>query len=402
MGTGFTTEAHEQLRARVREFAESEIEPEIPRMEAERRVERDLVSAVARRGWVGVTVTPEDGITAVGHLAKTVIVEELSRVSGAIGAAVQALQLGVAKISHYGTAEQRAKWLPLIAAGDCLPTIAVTEEQSGGHVLGMEATAVREGDDYVLSGRKVFVGSSHIGDLHGVVVRTGPGSEGLTAFLVEADRPGLRLAPHRPAMGLHGFGFGELVFEDCRVPTSNRLGREGEGLELAHSSSILYGRANLAGVALGTHQALWEQTAAYTTETYRYGVPLARQPVVEQVLGRIQSRLMTARTLAYHAVSLLDAGVPCDAELMNAKLVGVELARESAQDAMDLHGGAGLFPDLPVERYFRDVQHLYAPAGTSEVQLLRLARMALGESRAQCSETLADRLVPGGRLALTT
>jgi alkylation response protein AidB-like acyl-CoA dehydrogenase len=130
-----------------------------------------------------------------GHLAKTIIIEELSRVSGAMGAMgamVQASQLGVAKIIHFGSDRQKKAWLPAIAAGDCRPTIAVTEPESGGHVLGMSASAVRDGDDYILNGRKVFVGNSHVGDLHGVVVRTGDGSKGLSASLVEAGRPGSR------------------------------------------------------------------------------------------------------------------------------------------------------------------------------------------------------------------
>jgi alkylation response protein AidB-like acyl-CoA dehydrogenase len=138
---------------------------------------------------------------------------------------------------HFGSDVQKRTWLPAIASGDCLPTIAVTEPDSGGYVLGMEATAERAGDEYVLNGRKIYIGNSHVGDLHGVVVRTGTGSRGLSAFLVESGRPGLSLAPHKQAMGLHGFSFGELVFDDCRVPAANMLGREGDGLAVAYSSS---------------------------------------------------------------------------------------------------------------------------------------------------------------------
>ncbi len=125
----------------------------------------------------------------LGHLAKTIIIEEVSRVSGAMGAAVQASQLGVAKVIHFGSPEQRSYWLPRFASGECLPTIAVTEPESGGHVLGMRSSAVRDGGDYILNGRKWFVGNSHVGDVHGVM-RTAAGSRGLTAFLVENGRPG--------------------------------------------------------------------------------------------------------------------------------------------------------------------------------------------------------------------
>lgn len=388
----FTDQRHEALRQRVREFAEREIRPHIADMEASRSVCHGLSRQIARQGWIGATVKRGYGGMGAGHLAKTVIIEELSRVSAAMGAMVQASQLGVAKIIHFGSEEQKKTWLPAIAAGECLPTIAVTEPQSGGHVLGMTSSAVRDGDDYVLNGRKIYVGNSHVGDLHGVVVRTGEGSDGLSAFLVEHHRPGFRVGAQKATMGLHGFSFGELFFDDCRVPAANMLGREGDGLAVAYSSSVLYGRPNLTAVSLGIHQAVLEETARFCAERQRYGKPLAALNNIKLKLGRIQSRLLLARLAAYHAVHLLDRGEPCDAELMNAKLVNVESALESARDAMDIHAACGLFTDRPVERYLRDAHHIFAPAGTSDVQLLRLGELALGSVRGEWSSRLADRV----------
>lgn len=385
----FTTEFHERLRAQVRAFAEAEVRPRIPEMEASKAVQHELSQLIAWQGWLGVTIDPAYGGMGAGHVAKTIIIEELARVSGAMGAMVQASQLGVAKIIHFGSDSQKKTWLPEIAAGGCLPTIAVTESGSGGHVLGMEATAHRDGDDYILNGAKVFVGNSHVGDLHGVVVRTGPGSKGLSAFLVEADRPGFSLAPHRPAMGLHGFSFGELIFNNCRVPAANLLGNEGDGLPVAYSSSILYGRANLTAVALGIHRAILEETVAFATGRQRYGAPLSELPTIKQKLGKMQSQFMTARLTAYHAVHLLDQGLPCDAELMNAKLVNVESAMDSARAAMEVHAAIGLSVDRPIERYTRDAFHIFAPAGTSDIQLQRLAETALGTSKGDWSRRLA-------------
>ncbi|HEY5835684.1 acyl-CoA dehydrogenase family protein [Streptomyces sp.] len=386
----FTTKRHERLRQEVRDFAENEVRPLIPKMESARTVEYELSRRIARQGWIGVTIGRRYGGMGLGHLAKTIIIEELSRVSGAMGAMVQASQLGVAKIVHFGTEQQKWQWLPQIAAGECLPTIAVTEPGSGGHVLGMTASAVRDGDEYVLNGSKVFVGNSHVGDLHGVVVRTGPGSRGLSAFLVESHRPGFSLGEHQPAMGLHGFSFGELIFDNCRVPAANLLGREGDGLSVAYSSSVLYGRPNLTAVALGIHQALLEETSAFATRRHRYGKPLHDVAPVKMKVGQIQSRLMTARLAAYHAAHLLDEGLPCDAELMNAKLINVELALDSARTAMEVHAASGLFTDSSVERYLRDAHHIFAPAGTSDVQLLRLGEVALGMGKGQWSQRLAD------------
>jgi acyl-CoA dehydrogenase len=388
----FTDERHEYLRAEVRHFAEEEVRPRVAAMERDREVDHALSRAIARRGWIGVTIPRGYGGMGLGHLAKTVIIEELARVSGAMGAMVQASQLGVAKVIHFGSEEQRRYWLPRFASGECLPTIAVTEPESGGHVLGMTGSAVRVGDEYVLNGRKWFVGNSHIGDVHGVVLRTGVGSRGLSAFMVESDRPGFRLGDPSDQSGLHGFSFGELIFENCRIPAANRLGKEGQGLDVAYSSSILYGRPNLTAVSLGIHRAIVEDTVRFCQERVLYGKPIAALPTVNLKLGEMQSRLMTARLTAYHAANLLDLGRPCDAELINAKLVNVEYALDSARNAMEIFAARGLHSSFSIERYMRDATHIYAPAGTSDIQRLRLGQVAADSYGEQWSVRLADRI----------
>ncbi|HEY3869958.1 MAG TPA: acyl-CoA dehydrogenase family protein [Actinocrinis sp.] len=392
MASIFEDERHELLREQVRLFAQERVAPRVAQMESTRQVDVELSALIAAQGWIGVTVPAVYGGMGLGHLAKTIIIEELSRVSGAMGAMVQASQLGVAKILHFGSELQKQLWLPLIAAGRCLPTIAVTEPGSGGHVLGMAGRAARDGSDYVLDGTKVFVGNSHIGDMHGVVMRTGPGSGGLTAFLVEATRPGVRLEAQVPTMGLSGFSFGTIVFENCRVPAENRLGQEGDGLKVAYSSSTLYGRPNLAAVALGIHRAVLEDTIAYCGRRELYGAPLSGISSVAMKLGGMQSRLMTARLALYHASYLLDKGMPCDADLMNAKLINAEYAIDSARAAMEIFAARGLHSGYRIERYLRDVYHVYAPAGTSDIQRLRLSEYASGSNHEQWSVALADRV----------
>lgn len=392
MNQVFTNDRHEAVREEVRAFAEQHVRPRVAQMEDTREVDHELSTAIARRGWIGATIPAEYGGMELGHLGKTIIIEELARVSAAMGAMAQASQLGVAKILHFGTEAQRRRWLPKIATGDCLPTIAVTEPESGGHVLGMTGNAVRDGDHYVLNARKVFVGNSHVGHVHGVVVRTGAGSKGLSAFLVEYDRPGVRLEPLDPTMGLHGFSFGEIVMENARIPVENRLGQEGEGLDVAYSSSTLYGRPNLTAVALGIHQAIVEDTVSYCQQRRLYDAPLHEISSIKVRLGDMQSRLMTARLAAYHAVYLLDQGLPCDTELMNAKLVNVEFAIDSARAAMDIIGARGLQTRYRIERYLRDAYHVLAPAGTADIQRLRLAEAALNVDRGQWSAKLSKEV----------
>jgi alkylation response protein AidB-like acyl-CoA dehydrogenase len=386
----FTNDTHERLREEVRRFAEEQVRPHVARMEQTRAIEKTIPRAIAQRGWVGATISCEYGGMGLGHLAKTIIIEELSRVSAAMGAAVQAAQLGVAKVILFGNADQRSFWLPRFASGEDMPTIAVTEPESGGHVLGMTSTAVRNRDGYVLNGRKWFVGNSHISEVHGVVVRTGSGSRGLTAFLVESNRPGFRFGDPGSPSGLHGFVFGEIVLENCWIPEANRIGAEGQGLDVAYSSSVLYGRPNLTAVALGIHRAIVDDTVAFAEQRVLYGNPIAELPTVNLKLGEMVSRLMTARLLTYQAVHQLDRGVPCDAELINAKLVNTEYALDSARQAMEIFAARGLQTTFPIERYLRDASHIYAPAGTSDIQKLRLGQFATGRYGMQWSERLAD------------
>jgi acyl-CoA dehydrogenase len=385
----FFDSRHLALRDEVRRFAERVVRPQVSRIEERRGVEHGLAHEIAAKGWIGVTIPRRYGGMGLGHVAKTIVIEELARVSGAMGAMAQASQLGVAKVVHFGTELQKERWLPRFATGEALPTIAVTEPASGGHVLGMRSNAVRDGDSYVLNGSKCFVGNSHIGHVHGVVARTGPGSRGLTAFLVESDRPGFRLGTRGTPAGLHGFSYGELHFEDCRVPAANRIGEEGQGLDVAYSSSTLYGRPNLTAVALGIHQAILDDTLRFCRERELYGESLAKLPTVAVKLGELQSRLMTARLAAYYAVHLLDRCESCDAELMNAKLLNTESALTSARAALEIFAGHGCQREHNIERYLRDVIHTFPAAGTSDVQRLRLAQVALGEYPAGWSERLS-------------
>ncbi|WP_323189409.1 acyl-CoA dehydrogenase family protein [Kitasatospora sp. NBC_00240] len=349
-----TTDRHADLRRTVEEFARQEVAPRIAAMEHGQAVDAELAALIAGQGWVGATIAPSWGGMGAGHEAKTVIIEELSRVSGAAGAIVQASQLGAAKIIHFGSPEQQRTWLPAIAAGDVLPTIAVTERVSGGHVLGMQSTARRTGSSWVLDGEKVFVGNSHVGHLHGVVVRTGKGPKDLTAFLVESDRPGVSVLPHPSVLGLHGFSFGTVRLDRVKVPASAVVSDVGGGLAVAYSSSVLYGRPNLTAVALGLHRAVVERAVTEATNRTRYGGHLGDLAVVQHKIGQMASRLAAARALAYGAAAMLDRGQPCDGELMAAKHQGIELLLDSVRQAMEIHAAAGLDAAGEMARLMRD------------------------------------------------
>ncbi|MCM2392731.1 acyl-CoA dehydrogenase family protein, partial [Streptomyces albipurpureus] len=226
------------------------------------------------------------------------------------------------------------------------------------------------------------------------IVRTGKKSDtsrGLTAFLIEHDRPGVTLAPHPPMLGLRGFSFGELILDKVTVPDSHIIGEVGDGLDVAYSSSVLYGRLNLAAVALGLHQAALDQTTTYVNNRPR----IAREGVVRARIGTIASSLRTSRLAVYDAASRLDHGTPCDMDLVSAKYASVTAAQHATALGMQTHGAAGLNTHLPMERYFRDAQCVEPPAGTSDIQLHRLAEDALTPHRhAQWSQRFTHPLTP--------
>ncbi|MEV0577208.1 acyl-CoA dehydrogenase [Streptomyces sp. NPDC050392] len=391
----YLTARHELLWDEADAFAAEHIAPRVARMEAAPgRVERKLVDLMAARGWFAVTVPSAYGGLSAGHVAKTILVHRIACVSAAAATILQATLIPVGALLHFGTSEQKAMWLPGVADGSLLLTIAVTEPRAGGHIGGIETTAERVGNQWVINGSKIHIGNSHLAGAHLVVARTAqPGvrtSQALTAFMVESDRHGLSVANHRPGLGLHGFSAGRLDLDHVRVPADNVVGAVGKGQDVAQSSSILYGRPNLASVSLGIHEAIVATTTSYLKARSRYQGALSDLPVLRDRIGGMEARLRAARILAYQSVHLLDQGLSCDADLINAKYLGHQWAMTSAQDAMELHGAQALDRDYVLQRLWRDIQHTYSPAGTGEVQRIRLADSAFDEDRIQWSERLAS------------
>lgn len=326
-------------------------------------------------------------------MAKTVLIHRIACVSAAAAAILQATLIPVGAVLNFATVEQQARWLPGVGDGSLLLSIAVTEPAAGGHIGGIETTAERTGDQWVITGTKAHIGNSHLAGAHLVLARTAaPGvrtSQALTAFLVESDRHGLTVANHRPGLGLHGFSVGHLDLDHVRVPAENIVGEIGQGLSVAQSSSILYGRPNLSAVSLGIHETVVTTTTARLKARPRYQGALSDLPVLRDRIGDMEARLRAARILAYQSVHLLDQGLPCDADLINAKYLGHQWAAQSAQDAMELHGAQALDRDYVLQRLWRDIQHTHPPAGTGEVQRIRLADAAFEEDHIQWSERLA-------------
>lgn len=395
----YLTPRHVQMWQEADAFAAEHVAPRALRMEAvPHRVEHKVAQLMADRAWFAVTVPTSFGGLGAGHVAKTILIHRIARVSAAAAAILQATLIPVGSLLHFATDEQKARWLPQVADGSLLLTIAATEPRVGGHIGGIETSAEHNGREWVITGSKLHIGNSHLAGAHVVIARTAAAgvtaSQALTAFLVESGRRGLKVADHRPGLGLHGFTAGRLELDHVRVPQANIIGDIGQGLAVGQSSSILYGRPNLAAVSLGIHEAVLDTTTSYLKGRPRYNGALSDLPVLRDRVGGMEARLRAARILAYQAVHLLDQGLPCDTELINSKYVNHRWAAQTAQDAMELHGAGALDTDNPIQRLWRDIQHTYPPAGTGEVQRIRLADAAFGESPHHWSQHLTATDTP--------
>ncbi|MEV0220753.1 acyl-CoA dehydrogenase family protein [Streptomyces sp. NPDC050704] len=395
----YLTDDHQRLRDQAQEFGRQVIAPHVPRMEAGgTHTDRELPRLMAELSWCGVIIGTEYGGMGLDHLSKTILISEASYFSGAAGGILQASLIPTAAILYLGSEEQKQLWLPQIAKG-LWTTIAVTEPDSGSHVLGMDGTARRKGKHWIINARKCFIGNSGIAGLHLVVVRTGrPGDpRSLSAFLVEADWDGIEVS-QPDLVGMHGFTCGNVRLRNVRVPATHLLGEVGDGLAAAYTASVVCGRPNLAATALGLHQRIMAETLTFLGtrrrklgKRHRETRKLSANPVVKYRLADMKSRLMTAERLLYDAVHLLDQGVTCDAELVNAKLVNNQAAGASLRDASSLHGGYAARADHPITRLMRDIQLVGAPAGPDDIQRLRLSEKALGADRMQWSEDFIRR-----------
>ena len=305
------------------------------------------------------------------------MLEEVGRTSAASAFLLQICHLGIDPIVAAGNDAQKKQYLPALARGECLAACAVTETTGGSDPASLRTEARKDGGDYILSGRKVFITNAHVADTVVVVARTGEGSKGLSAFLVDKGTKGFRAGRQEHKFGLFGCNTGELIFEDCRVPAANLLGEEGQGLRIAFGSIGRIGRTGTAATALGILNACLEDTVKHANGRQLYGAAIGKLQAIQWQVSDIWLDSSIARQLCYRSSWLLDQGERCDAEVAAAKLFSTEAAVRSAKKAIDVYGGYGYLKEYAVQRYFRDAECLIASAGTSEVMRIVIANSAL-------------------------
>jgi alkylation response protein AidB-like acyl-CoA dehydrogenase len=371
------SEREELLRKSVREFAESEISSKIEAMEKTGEFPIELMKPMAKLGITGIIAPREYGGVGLGYLARTIALEELSRVCAAISMGMQVHHMAIAALNDFGTDAQKQRYIPLLAKGETMGVVAVTEPSGGSDVVGMQATAEAKRDKWILNGRKCFITNSHTSDFWVVIAKTSEGAKGLSAFIVEKDHPGAKTGRIEHKVGLRGSNTGELVFDNCEIPKENILGQEGGGLAVALKTVSESGRPGMAATALGIVGACLEEAAKFASERVLYGKPISSLQAIGFYLAEIYTELDICQLLCYRASWMKDQNMRCDTETAMAKSYTCDAAVRCASKAVEIHGSYGILQEYKVQRLLRDAVVTVPAGGTGQIGKVVLARAAL-------------------------
>jgi alkylation response protein AidB-like acyl-CoA dehydrogenase len=373
------SEEQRLLRKTVRDFAEKELAPHSRAWDEKQEFPREVFGRLGELGLAGCCWPEEYGGSGLSTLDWAIVMEELARVDAGVALSLAAHHgLCSAHIHLAGSDEQRRRFLPPLARGEKVGCWGLTEPGSGSDAGGMRTTAVREGAGWVLNGSKNFITNGGIADTAVVMAVTdaSAGKKGISAIVVERGTPGFRAGKKEDKLGVRSSDTSELVFEDCRVPAGNLIGREGMGF--VDTLKILdKGRVGIAAFSVGIAQAALEASVRYARERKQFGHPIADFQAVQFKIAEMATRTEGARLLTWRAAAMADAGKPHTGESAMAKLFASEASVEIALEAIQIHGGYGYLKDYPVERYLRDAKIGTIGEGTSEVQRLVIARQLL-------------------------
>ena len=376
-----TTAAHEELRAKIRSFAEEEIKPLAFLMDQNNEFPEEAVKKLGKLGWMGIPYPKEYGGAGLDALSYAIAVEELARVDGGAGVILSAhVSLGSWPIFAYGTEEQKKKYLVPLAKGEKIGAFGLTEPNAGSDAGGTETTALDKGDYYLLNGGKIFITNAPKADTYVVFAVTTPdiGTRGISAFIVEKGWKGFEFGDHYDKMGIRSSSTAELIFNDVKVPRENLLGKEGDGFKIA-MSTLDGGRIGIASQALGIAQGAYENALEYARERIQFGKPVGFQQAISFKLADMATKLRCARMLVYSAAELKEHHESYAMEAAMAKMYASDIALEVTNDAMQIYGGAGFMKGMDVERAYRDAKITTIYEGTNEIQRVVIASHILGK-----------------------
>jgi alkylation response protein AidB-like acyl-CoA dehydrogenase len=368
-----------QLRKAVREFAEGEIAPHVMEWDEEQTFPLEVIRKLGRLGYMGSIFPEELGGAGMGYIEYSIIIEELSRVDGSVGIILAAhTSLCSNHIFKMGSDEQRERYLPKLASGEWIGCWSLTEPEAGSDAAGTRTNAVQENGCWVLNGAKTFTTNAHYADVCVAMAVTdrAAAQHGISAFIIEKNTPGFRPGKKENKLGLRASATGEVIFEGCRLPPRQLVGKLNEGF--VDSLKVLDGgRVSIAALSIGMAQGAYDAALRYSKLRRQFSRPISEFQAIQYKLVDMAVDLDAARLLNYRAAWMLDHGMRVTRESAMAKLFASEAAVRIANEAVQIHGGYGFIKDYPVEKFYRDVKLCTIGEGTSEIQRLVIARQLL-------------------------
>ncbi|MET9660110.1 acyl-CoA dehydrogenase family protein [Streptomyces sp. NPDC006510] len=376
------SEEQEAVRKLAKDFVAREIAPHVVEWDRAENVDKSIVKKLGAVGFLGLTVPEEYGGSGGDHLAYCLVTEELGRGDSSVRGIVSvSLGLVTKTIAVWGDEEQKRHWLPRLTAGEAIGCFGLTEPGTGSDAGNLTTKAVRDGEDYVINGGKMFITNGTWADVVLLFARTGdtPGHKGISAFLVPTDTPGLTRRTIHGKLGLRGQATAELVLEDVRVPASALLGPMGKGFSIA-MAALAKGRMSVAAGCVGIAQAALDAAVGYAGEREQFGKSIAGYQLVQELISDISVDVDAARLLTWRVADLIDRGEDFATAASKAKLFASEAAVRAANNALQVFGGYGYIDEYPVGKLLRDARVMTLYEGTSQIQKLIIGRALTGVS----------------------
>ena len=376
----FLTEKHRAVRRSVRAFCEREISPIAKDIDHEASFPWEVVEKMGKLGYFGIQVPNEFAGAGLDSVSYIIIIEEVSRVCASLGLCISVHNsVAVYPIMAFGSETQKRKWIPPLARGQKIGAFCLTEPNAGSDASSIEATAIRDGDHYIVNANKVFVTNGGVADTCLIFARTDPsaGRRGISVIVAERGTPGFVVGDLEDLCGVRANPVSSIHLNDCRIPVDNILGKEGMGLRIG-LAALDTGRTGIAAQAVGIARAALEASVQYAKERRQFNVPLAKHQTIQTMIADMATQVDAARLMVYRAALMQDTGKPASQESAMAKLHASETAGMVTDLAVQIHGGYGYSKSYPVERYFRDARVTRIYEGTSEVHRIVIARGVLG------------------------
>jgi alkylation response protein AidB-like acyl-CoA dehydrogenase len=371
------TEEQQMFRKAAREFAETMVLPKVPEMEDAGEVSDAVVKALGEADMMGITIPEEYGGLGLGYTERLIALEEISRVSVATAMMLQVFALGIEPIVKFGTEELKRRYLPDLATGKRLATTAVTEATGGSDPTGIKSSYTKDGDNFIVNGRKCFITNSHIADTITILAKAEDDPKSFCAFVIDPEMPGWKATHKEHKVGMRGCNTGELSFENLNIGKEQLLGTEGKGLRVTMAAIGDVGRGGMVGTALGLQTACLEESIKFANQRILYGKPISALQTIQNKIAEMKIDLEAGRLLGYRAAAIQDNGGRSSNEFAVAKYYTTEAAQKAAKLAVDIHGGYGCMEEYPVSRFWRDAAVLGPSAGTSDIMKVIVARWAL-------------------------